>query len=443
MKPSLRSKGSVIAALDIGSSKIACFIARTTGEPGGFEVLGAGHQASAGVRNGTVVDLDAAEAAIRQTVHAAENMAASVTSGYPLRDVVVSVAGIHTQSHRFEMGVEIRGHEVTDTDVSRVLAQAQDHALQGGQELMHTIPAGYRIDGQAGVKEPRGMFGQALEADIHLVTGDAVSLRNVATCTGRGHLDIAALCSAPYAAGLATLVEDEMDLGCTVVDMGGGTTSFAVFIGGAMIHCDGIPVGGQHVTSDIARGLTTSLSAAERLKTLYGSAFGAGMDESELIDVPQIGEDRGDISGRGAQGANHVPRSLLVGIIQPRVEEIFELMRARLQDSGVAAAAGRRVILTGGACQLPGLRDLGQVILDKQVRLGRPIRVPNLAEAVSGPAFAAAAGHAELLYRPRRRNARHDHRTGAVGHAVGAGARLAARQLVDIMIMLTSVLRRK
>lgn len=152
-----------------------------------------------------------------------------------------------------------------------------------------------------------------------------------------------------------------------------------------MIYADSIPVGGQHVTSDVARGLTTTMAAAERLKTLYGSAMASSTDESELIDVPQIGEDP-DVA------PNHVPRSLLVGIIQPRLEEIFELVRARLDDSGLGSAIGRRVVLTGGASQLPGLRDLGQHVLDKQVRLGRPLRVGALPEAVSGPAFATTAG---------------------------------------------------
>jgi cell division protein FtsA len=384
MKHKPKPKGSVIAALDIGSSKVACFIARIVDDKGGFEVLGVGHQASAGVRNGAIVDLAAAEAAIRQTVHAAEDMAVDIMHGYPLRDVVVNVPGVHMRSHRFDMGIEVMGHEVTDNDIRRALARAQDHVLKTGEELIHTIPAGYRIDGHAGVRDPRGMYGQALETDIHLVTGDSSALRNFATCIGGSHLDIAALCASSYAAGLSSLVEDEMDLGCTVIDMGGGVTSLAVFQAGAMVHADAVAVGGQHVTSDIARGLTTSLAAAERLKTLYGSAIAAGTDENDLIDVPQIGEDR-------RSHPNHVPRSLLVGIIQPRLEEIFELVRAKLNDSGLGNA-GRRVVLTGGASQTPAVRELAQLVLDKQVRLGRPIRVNGLAEAVSGPAFATTAG---------------------------------------------------
>ena len=385
MKQKFRPKGSVIAALDIGTTKISCFIARMSDDEGGYEVVGVGHQASAGIKGGTVVDLEAAETAIRQTVHAAENMAAETMKGYPLRDVVINVPGIHAQSHHFSADIDVLGHEVTDQDIRRALARAQDQSLSPDRDMVHTIAAGYVIDGHAGVRDPRGMFGQSMQVDIHLVTGDSGALRNIATCIERSHLDIAAMCVSPYAAGLSSLVEDEMDLGCTVIDMGGGVTSMAVFQAGKMIYSDAIPVGGQHVTSDIARGLTTSIAQAERLKTLYGSAMGSTNDQNELIDVPQVGEDE-------HSSPNHVPRSLLIGIIQPRVEEIFELVRARLQDSGLGPSTGRRVVLTGGASQLPGLRDLGQMVLDKQVRLGKPIRLMGVPESVTGPAFATTAG---------------------------------------------------
>jgi cell division protein FtsA len=385
MKHRHKPKGSLMAALDIGSSKIACFIARLIDDEGTFEVLGVGHHASQGIKNGTITDLEAAEASIRQTVHAAENMAADVMKGYPLREVIVNLPGVHAMSHAHKVDIQIAGQEVTDNDVRRALAKAQEAAISDDYELIHTIPFGYYIDGHEGIREPRGMFGQDMSVDIHMVTGDMASLRNMATCIGRSHLDISAFCVSAYAAGLASLVEDEMDLGCTVIDMGGGVTSLAVFQGGAMIYSDAVPLGGKNVTNDIAKGLTTSLSDAERLKALYGSAMASNMDESELIDVPRIGEDE------RAQ-PNHVPRSLLVGIIQPRIEEILEMARAKLNDSGLGPTLGRRVVLTGGASQISGMRELAQHVLDKQVRLGRPIRLSGLPDAVSGPAFATAAG---------------------------------------------------
>lgn len=380
-----KPRGSLIAALDIGSSKIACFIAQIRDDDGNVDVIGIGHQASQGIKAGTIVELEAAESAIRQAVYAAENMAADVMKGYPLREVIVNVPGVHTGSYLMRVDVQVLGEAVTDNDIRRALAKAQDQAVGHDVELIHTIPTHYRIDGHDGIREPRGMYGQSLEVDVHLVTGNMGALRNIATCIERSHLDITALCTAPYAAGLATLVEDEMNLGCTVIDMGGGTTSFAVFQGGELIYTDAVPVGGNHVTNDIAKGLTTSVTAAERLKTLYGSAVASMTDESDLIDVPPIGEVE-------HLHPNHVPRSLLIGIIQPRLEETLELVRARLNDSGVGQAAGRRVVLTGGASQIPGLRELSQLVLDKQVRLGRPVKLQGLADAVSGPAFATTAG---------------------------------------------------
>lgn len=380
-----QAKGSLIAALDIGCSKTACFIARSTGEDGSLEILGTGFNASAGIRGGNITDLDSAEIAIRQAVHAAENMAAGTLGGYPLRAVVVNVPGTQAYSHNLAVDVQIMGHEVTDNDIRRALVSAQEKAVAPDTELVHTIPAFYAIDGNNGVLDPRGMFGQSLEADIHLVTAPADSLRNLAACIGRSHLDISALCVSAYAAGLSSLVDDEISLGCTVLDIGGGVASFAVFYGGAMIHTGAVPLGGQHITSDIARGLTTSLADAERLKTLYGSAIAAASDDNEMIDVPPIGEDL-------RSQPNHVPRSHLIGIIQPRVEEILEHVRAKFDESGLGAWMGRRVVLTGGTAQMPGLRELAQHVLDKQVRVGRPIRLQGLPDAVSGPAFASTAG---------------------------------------------------
>ncbi len=389
MAKKLQPKGSLIAALDIGSSKIACFIAKVKDDNGNIDLIGIGHQASQGIRSGTVIDLDAAESSIRQAVHAAEHMAAEVTRGYPLREVIINVPAVHTQSHLMRVDVQVLGEAVTDNDIRRALAKAQDQAVRQNEtnpiELIHSIPTAFRIDGHEGIKEPRGLYGQMLEVDVHLVTGNMGGLRNIASCIESSHLDITALCSSPYAAGLAALVDDEMDLGCTVIDMGGGTTSIAVFQGRELIYADAIPVGGQHVTSDIAKGLTTSIAAAERLKTLYGGAIATMTDDKDLIDVPQLGEDEHTLP-------NHVPRSYLVSIIQPRIEETFEMVRSRLNDVGLAQVAGRRVVLTGGASQISGLRELGQMVLDKQVRLGRPMRLQGLPDAVAGPAFATTAG---------------------------------------------------
>src|ERR1700747_1625715 len=229
------------------------------------------------------------------------------------------------------------------------------------------------------------MLGQRLGVNMHVVTASSASVRNHSSAIVRSHLEVDALVVSPYAAGLSCLVEDEVALGVTVIDMGGGTTTIGVFFDGNLIHADYVPVGGGHVTNDIARGLSTPLIHAERMKTLYGSAIPSAADERETISVPQVGEED---DGQ----ANNVPKSLLVGIISPRLEETFELVRNRLEASGYDKIAGRRVVLTGGGCQLPGARELAGLILDKQIRIGRPMRVAGLAEATGGPAFSTGIG---------------------------------------------------
>jgi cell division protein FtsA len=375
---------NIVAALDIGSSKICCFIAELRAH-GGLEVIGIGHQASRGVKAGTIVDLKAAETAISHAVEAAELMAAKELQGQPIRRVFVNIPGVHTRSHQMSVNVRISSHDVSDRDIQSALAHSRSAAQHGRDELIHVIAAGYALDGQRGISDPRGMSGQSLDVLLSPVTAQNAALRNITAALHQNHLEVDAFCAAPYAAGLSTLVDDEKDLGCTVIDMGGGTTSIAVFAQGKLIYSAAIPVGGNHVTSDIARGLTTSVADAERIKTLYGAAHATSTDDGALIDVPPIGEEE-------PLQPNYIPKSLLVGIIQPRIEETFELVRAKLVDNGINQIAGRRVVLTGGASQLPGLCDIGQLILDKQIRLGRPQRVRGLAEATGGPSFAACAG---------------------------------------------------
>jgi cell division protein FtsA len=375
---------NIIAALDIGSSKISCFIAEIKSH-GTIEVIGIGHQASRGVKNGTIIDLRAAETAVAHAVEAAETMAKTRLQGQPIRKVFVNIPGTHTLTHHMPVSIRIAGHEVTDRDIRSALAHSRNVVVTGKDELIHVIASDYSIDKLRGIQEPRGMTGDMLTANLTPVTALSGATRNLAAIIQPNHIEIDGYCASPYASGLAALVDDEKDLGCTVIDMGGGTTDIGVFFQGKLVYSTAIPVGGNHVTNDIARGLTTSLADAERIKTLYGAAHATGLDDSGLIDVPPVGEEE-------HMQPNYVPKSLLTGIIQPRIEETFELVRAKLVDSGINQIAGRRVVLTGGASQLPGLCDIAQLILDKQIRLGRPMRIRGLAEATAGPAFSTCAG---------------------------------------------------
>jgi cell division protein FtsA len=374
-----KSRTGLIAALDIGTTKVCCLIAHALGD-GAIRIVGIGHHASRGLRGGTVIDMDAAQNTILTAISAAEELA-----GDRIRDVIINVSGGDLASQSCSVETPVSGREINDSDMRQVLALGRAVEQPDDRNLLHCIPIGYKIDATRGIRDPRGMYANMLGVDMHIVSARTAPLRNVATCVERCHLDIEAIVAAPYASGLACLVEDEIDLGVTIVDMGGGTTTIAVFYNGEVVHIDSIPVGGKHVTSDIARGLATPLAHAERMKTLYGSTLPSPSDERELIDVPLIGEEQ-------ANHPNHVPRSLLNGIIRPRMEETFELVRSRLEMASMDRFAGRRLVLTGGASQLQGVRELAALVLEKQVRMGRPMRISGLPEATSGPAFSTGTG---------------------------------------------------
>jgi len=379
-------RSQVIAALDLGSSKVCCFIARVMGDDS-VRVVGIGHQLSRGVKAGAVVDMERAEESVRAAVEAAERMA-----GETVREVHVAMSAGRPASHTVGVEVAVAGHAIGDQDLRRVLQQGRPEEDDPEREVLHSLPLGFTIDGSSGVRDPRGMFGARLGVDINVVTVASGPLRNLTLCVERGHLQTASMSLAPYASGLACLVEDEMRLGVTVIDMGAGTTTMAVFKDGEMVFADSLPLGGRHVTNDVARGLATPTVHAERLKTLFASVIPSPSDDRDMIDVPIVGEID---EGATAQ----VSRSMLVGIVRPRIEETLELVRDRLHASGVARSAGRRVVLTGGASQLQGIRELAARVLDKQVRLGRPIRVSGLAESTAGPAFSTCAGLLSLAVR--------------------------------------------
>lgn len=393
-----KTRHGLIAALDVGTTKVCCFIALAEeGEP---RVIGIGHQVSRGMRNGAVVDMEEAETSIRATVAAAEQMAKE-----RIREVVLSVSGGRPGSINIPIEVAVNGHEIGDQDIRRVFDFARQYADGGNGELIHSFPIGFSIDDNEGVRDPRGMYGERLKAVIHQIRADSGPVRNLSAVVQRCHLDIESRVVSAYASALACLVEDERNLGVTCIDMGGGTTTLSVFQDGHLLHVDSIPVGGAHVTNDIARGLATPLAQAERMKTLYGNALPSPSDDREALKVPLVGEDEDGTT-------NQVSRSMLVQIIQPRLEETFEMVRDRLDASGMDKLVGRRVVLTGGASQMQGVRDLAALVLNKQVRLGRPLNFLGLPEATSGPAFSTCAG---LL------------RYAMAGHTDGAEHNVAAR----------------
>ncbi len=389
MKPVSPRRSALVAALDIGSSKVACLIARLRPHPPqqvltrrshAVEVIGFGHTLARGTKAGAVVNLAEAEEAIRRAVDGAERMAS-----VEIESVVLAIAAGRSTSELFAAEINIAGSAVSAGDIARVLAVGRRHSLHEGRVVLHSLPVGYSIDGGAGIRDPRGMLGSRFGVDMHVATTDIAVARNLMLAVERCHLAVEAMVAAPYAAGLAVIADDEADLGAAVVDMGAGTTTMAVFLRGGFVHCEGFALGGHHVTMDIARGLNASIANAERIKTLYGSVLTGGSDERDMITVPPTGAEE-------REPAQFISRATLVSIIKPRVEEILEMVRDRLATCAFADEPRRRVILTGGASQLNGLPELATRSLGRPVRIGRPLGIAGLADAAKGPAFAAAAG---------------------------------------------------
>ncbi|HYF22839.1 MAG TPA: cell division protein FtsA [Caulobacteraceae bacterium] len=376
-------RAPVVAALDLGASKISCFIMKPDGvrrADSTVRVAGVGYVQSRGVRGGAIVDMEAAADAVAQAVERAEAMAGAAVTG-----VAVTTAAGQLASHRVTTQVSLGARPITDADLTRAIASALAQVRYPNRRPIHLLPIGWSIDGQRGVRDPRAMHGRALGLELLVVTMSESAFQTLGHCLELAHLDFQGAVAAPFASALAALEDDEMELGALCIDMGGGSTSAALFSQGSLVHVDSLAVGGGHVTADIARGLSTSISGAERIKTLHGSAIACANEDRETVEAPPRGDDPG-------AGPIVVPKSILKNVIAPRVEETLELLRERLKASGAPLEPGAGIVLTGGASQLAGVRELAVRVFDRPVRLGRPRRAPHLADAASGPAFCAAAG---------------------------------------------------
>lgn len=384
-KKTTKNRQDIFAALDIGTSKVCCAIAKveSRAHEKGSEVLrliGVGHQSSKGIKGGLIVDLEALEDAILNAVHSAEQMA-----GQTISEVCVNLPASSVRSQTFESHLSIANQTVDEIHVRRLLTFGKNAQISEDQQIIHALPISYSIDSTHGIHDPRGMVGNQLSVTIHLVTVPKALIRNFQNCIGRCHLDVSGFVVTPYASGLSTLVDDELTLGATVIDMGGGTTTIASFLDGTLIHVDSIPIGGAHVTSDIARGISTPLIQAERLKTLYGTALLSSADERETIVVPQLGESQGP-------QIHQIPKSLLTHIVRARVEETLELIWSRLTATGMDRLVCQRIILTGGGSQLPGIREMASTLWSRQVRNGQPIGVIGASDVATNPMFSTCAG---------------------------------------------------
>ncbi|CAN5283837.1 cell division protein FtsA [soil metagenome] len=388
-KAMVANRTALVASLDIGTSKIACMIARLKpcapnealrGRSHAVELIGYSQIQSRGVKSGAVVDLVECEQAVRQAVALAEKMAK-----VRVESVLLSVSAGRLQGQLIEACADIKGGAVTEADVSRITSAGMRHATPPGRTVLHALPVGYALDGVKGIRDPRGMVARQFGVDMNVVTADATVAKNLMLVVERCHLNVEAMAASPYVAGLAVLTDDETDLGAAVVEMGAGTTTMAIYSGGRFVHASGFAVGGQHITMDLARGLGATIADAERIKTLYGTVLTGGSDSRELMSVPSAGDDDRD-------SPQVVSRATIANIVRQRAEEIFEMVRDRLADSPFAAEPRARVVLSGGASQLTGLAELGSQILGRPVRIGRPLGFGRLPSEAKSASFAVPAG---------------------------------------------------
>lgn len=384
----------VIAILDIGTFKIACLVLRfdgpgrlgeqdTVGPMAGqssFRVIGAATTRSRGVRFGEIDAMPETERAVRTAVQAAQKMA-----NVRVDHVIACFAGARPRSYGLVGEAQVQHRVVSEQDVARALSACDVPDVGEGREVLHAHPVNFALDHRTGLGDPRGQVGSRLACDMHMLSVDAAAVQTLLLCINRCDLEVAGIASSAYVGGIASLVEDEQELGAACVDLGGGTTGLSVFIKKHMIYADSVRIGGDHVTADISKGLQVPMNIAERIKTRHGGVHATGMDDREMIE---IGGDSGDWD----KDRRSVSRAELIGIMRPRVEEIFEEVRARLDAAGFDSLPSQQIVLTGGGSQIPGLDGLAAKILGQRVRLGRPLRVQGLPQAATGPAFSGAVG---------------------------------------------------
>ena len=400
-RPMPQKRTALVACLDIGTSKIACMIARLKpcppsdafrGRSHAAELIGYSQIQARGVKAGAVVDQAGCEQSVRQAVALAEEMAK-----VRVESVLLSVSGGRLQGQLIEAASDIRGATVAASDIARITSAGMHHATGEGRTVLHALPVGYSIDGVKGIRDPKGMVARQFGVDMNVVTADATVAKNLMLVVERCHLNVEAMAASPYVAGLSVLTDDEADLGAAVVEMGAGTTTIATYSGGRFVHATGFALGGHHITMDLARGLSACIADAERIKTLYGTVLTGGSDTRELMSVPSAGDD-------GLVVPQIVSRATIANIVRHRAEEIFEMVRDRLADSPFAAEPKARVVLSGGASQLTGTLELATRILNRPVRVGRPLgfsRLPNEAKSAS---FAVPSG---LLVYPQYAHLEH------------------------------------
>jgi cell division protein FtsA len=365
----------IVVGLDIGTTKVSAVVGEVDSD--GITVLGVGNVPCRGLRKGVVSNIDWTVRSIRDAIDAAQTMA-----GVEIRTVYAGVAGSHIRCQPSDGVAAISGGEVTRVDLDRVLEGARAIPVDADRQILHVLPREYIVDNQDGIRDPIGMSGVRLQVHVNLITAATSCVQNVIRCVERCGLSVADVVLEPLASAESVLSEDEKEIGVAVIDIGGGTTDLLMYVEGGIAHTSVIPVGGNNVTSDVAAGLRTPMGEAERLKRNFGCALGRMVADEEEVEVP----------GVGGHAPRKAARRVLSDIIEPRVEEIFALVRKRVEDTGLLEQLSAGAVLTGGAVLLEGMSEFAEEILGMPVRIGYPVGIRGITQLVQGPQFATGVG---------------------------------------------------
>ena len=378
MRSQMIGKGDVVVGLDLGTTKVCALIAEMTGS-GRLKAIGVGSSPSEGLRQGLVIDVEKTVQAIRKAVQKAELMA-----GVEVDAVYAGIAGEHIGSRNSRGVVAVSGleGEISQRDKERVIEAARAVSVENGRQVLHVLPQEFIVDEQGGIRDPVGIAGVRLEADVHIVTGASTSVQNICKSILRAGLEVREMVLEPLASSYAVLEEDEREMGVCLIDIGGGTTDVALFSQGSIHHTAVIGLGGQNVTNDVAVGLRTSWSVAEKIKCSCVAGLAEEIDKKEMVEVPGI-------AGREPHA---VSRQKLATIIELRMEEIFTLVRDNLRGAGITRRPGAGLVLTGGGALLEGVVELAERVFEMPVRLGVPGRIEGMAADVNNPIYATALG---------------------------------------------------
>jgi cell division protein FtsA len=371
----VKHREEIIVGLDIGTTKICTIVAETDGK--NCNIIGIGSHPSVGLRKGVVVNMEATVESIKKAVSEAEMMA-----GCEISSVYAGIAGGHITGFNSNGIIAIKGDEVTQADVDRVIEAARAVAIPMDREVIHVLPQEFIVDGEPGINNPVGMAGVRLEAKIHIVTGAVTSAQNIVKCANNAGLDVCDIILEPIASSEAVMNAEEKEVGTGLIDIGGGTTDLAVFSGNNIRHTFVLAIGGNNMTNDISIGLRTPMTEAERIKLKFGTCLPDRVKNDESIEIS-------DISGRGTR---RLPRQILAEILEPRVEEIFTLVKREIHRAGMKESVSSGIILTGGASLLGGVTEIAESVFELPVRIGVPQGISGLVDVVNNPMYATGVG---------------------------------------------------